>query len=1204
MSSLNTTNQNSLPIINKLDVRKYLIPLELHQELFENSNKHFIRNGFTPINKHTADGIYLISFRRLNKNSNTLIYNYIKYPYLFLGSLIVYLLLRSYYINYKEFSDKRHYFVILDASLTSEYTDYIRPKNDNSGINTSYLSTDVNNYLENIGEISNINILIELLNHIMFVGKIDDICYVLEKSVLKEFDMLTRFVFNGYNISENLVKYKEDNILNSSLYVVKDLNLLIDSIQKKGYDVNEGPQKWRGQINSISSFLNILDLDYRESLFNHYQYHRSIGVLDPKTYSPLKAKSFSFNTVHQNMGNVRWYSSNSRPVLKGSVLKRSFHSTTNLKKSQRVTMFEDNFILLKDLINQNKNLDNKDLQKKIENMLFNQESSFADKNIIKSRLNISELGYDFLNKKRTEIKKLLAVPYTKVNKRPSISTELLPWCEKIQKEFKDDVIIDNLFSYFMLMLTRENVIMEDEVAPGIPTTAACTEFGKILCNKYVYKKYMSFLKDNPNSPLTFSQYMSSRVEFNDMDKHIFYPRIGGYFLNYLKIVNILIEQEDQHITNRKEVMKYLRIYPDCRSLFIKNNIRIFHLPMKLPMICPPKPYNYSENTMKNIQGGFLMNDVLYSSAIMNKKIGYANQTKLSDNNTIVDEVNGMGCVPFKVNTDTLNFVIEYGISKRILLDPEVEGLDQYISNPYTGYSKRDSKKFRSLLSKWLMERNILNIASIYSNFEKIYFPTRLDFRTRVYCNTDYFSYQSNDLARGLILFAEPGKILKHDITAINYFKAFGANMFGSSLDKKSLSYRVKWIDENSDILLNFYNNDIVDKAEEKISFISFCFEYKRFMDFIKDNNRSVFYTYLPIRLDASCNCYQHLALLTKENVIYDKLNLASSTFDDDPDDFYTFMNNRINVYIRNKVDYLKKSIDKLDEKTQNLLNSYEILLAVCFDRSIVKKTIMTDSYHAGLAKLIDFICKNLNEQYEGKNKYYTYKNPDIKIKRSDISNYVLALKHVLSSEAPKIKELSKYLDSIATICTKLDMVIPWKLPNGAEISGSYLQHKDENVRAFSFVKTRYTFRKYLEGEYDLQQQKRSLPPNLIHSLDATTISLLYSDFKRIGPIYTVHDCFAVTADKVDKLISKLRLVYTELYSDAGYLMKFDGTVRININNKHGDKVFKVDSDRIYKYDSKKEKIIEIPFPDVTKVVNYDINNLHLNNAMNSSYLLI
>jgi DNA-directed RNA polymerase len=55
----------------------------------------------------------------------------------------------------------------------------------------------------------------------------------------------------------------------------------------------------------------------------------------------------------------------------------------------------------------------------------------------------------------------------------------------------------------------------------------------------------------------------------------------------------------------------------------------------------------------------------------------------------------------------------------------------------------------------------------------------------MYCISEYLTYQSNELAKSLLLFSNGEKLIKTDIRAINYFKAYGANCFGNKLDKKS-----------------------------------------------------------------------------------------------------------------------------------------------------------------------------------------------------------------------------------------------------------------------------------------------------------------------------------------------------------------------------------------------------------------------------------
>lgn len=60
-------------------------------------------------------------------------------------------------------------------------------------------------------------------------------------------------------------------------------------------------------------------------------------------------------------------------------------------------------------------------------------------------------------------------------------------------------------------------------------------------------------------------------------------------------------------------------------------------------------------------------------------------------------------------------------------------------------------------------------------------------------------------------------------------------------------------------------------------------------------------------------------------------------------------------------------------------------------------------------------------------------------------------------------------------------------------------------------------------------------PNLIYSLDGTSLNLLYDQFmvsfpKNNNPqFFSVHDCFGTTCDKVFILKTILASVYTDLY---------------------------------------------------------------------------
>lgn len=181
------------------------------------------------------------------------------------------------------------------------------------------------------------------------------------------------------------------------------------------------------------------------------------------------------------------------------------------------------------------------------------------------------------------------------------------------------------------------------------------------------------------------------------------------------------------------------------------------------------------------------------------------------------------------------------------------------------------------------------------------------------------------------------------------------------------------------------------------------------------------------------------------------------------------------------------------------------------------------------------------------------------------------------------------------------MPIPWSLPSAADIEESYEKKIDKKLRAFSFVGSRYTFRYYEKDVYDLDKQRRATMPNLIHYLDATTIALLYKDFCKYGSLYTIHDCFAVTANNVPYLINILKSVYLNLYSSSNYLKKFDDIVRININNTYGIDVFKVTDN--YVYIPYKGKTQRKPFPNVNKILELGVEN-KIKNLEKSSNIIV
>lgn len=588
------------------------------------------------------------------------------------------------------------------------------------------------------------------------------------------------------------------------------------------------------------------------------------------------------------------------------------------------------------------------------------------------------------------------------------------------------------------------------------------------------------------------------------------------------------------------VNKVMGVYKDQYSSlratenFSTNQQRtIVDFSVKLPMIVEPKPFN-SEDL-----GGYLLNGVSYVEELIIHKETVKENSIVEDKNIIYQMVNDISRVPFKINIDLLEFITKN--NKHNLL------MDTNMLPPYADMEKRtkyQESKYRSHLSKFILQENILAIVQFLKDYPKFYFPIKMDTRGRIYCNTTYFNYQSSELAKALLLFAEPGIINKKNLDDVKYLEYYGVNTFGKS--KISEFQKKKWIKDNLEDILDYKNCKLLDKASDKFLFLAFCIEYSRYIKFINDEQETEFKTFLPIQLDATCNGFQHLAMLSNENTLFQELNLVNHK-NSTPNDFYSFLVHKLNLMFENKIKE-GTSLDKDD------LVRYKRLLDFVLERSNIKKAIMTIPYNASHQNMVKYITSSLflvEEETKDKDVWYskTSKEEGLSplISLKDISLLVSSIMFIIHNDFEKIKKLMKYLRNVATILTMLNLPVIWTLPHGLTVKQSYLEVKSVALRPYMYSKVKINMQVVNKNKLNKNHQVRALMPNLIHSLDATSLSLLNNKFnmlylkenKKLPQFLSVHDCFGTTLDKVDTLKTLLTSVYMEIYSETSYLEIFD-----------------------------------------------------------------
>ncbi len=141
------------------------------------------------------------------------------------------------------------------------------------------------------------------------------------------------------------------------------------------------------------------------------------------------------------------------------------------------------------------------------------------------------------------------------------------------------------------------------------------------------------------------------------------------------------------------------------------------------------------------------------------------------------------------------------------------------------------------------------------------------------------------------------------------------------------------------------------------------------------------------------------------------------------------------------------------------------------------------------------------------------------------------------------------------------------------------------LKPFKYSKSTFKLSK-IDKKINEFKQKRSLMPNLVHSLDASSLCLLVDSFCSLNLLedrsfFAIHDCFATTINHMEDLINLLKAIYIKTYSEVSYLNNFDKCIRNNIELALGKEAFNSKTGKFY-IDYFEGKALK--FPDVNTVI--------------------
>lgn len=840
-------------------------------------------------------------------------------------------------------------------------------------------------------------------------------------------------------------------------------------------------------------------------------------------------------------------------------------------------LFKNLYIIFRD------NPINEETQRKIEKFLL--EFSYISLNKPKPMFEKFAVDYSIINKDLTnlflDVKPSLIklkINYIKENKQ-----------EVLNKQFAFVLKVLSNISFYIIYGFLLKILSSYEFSDPKSKSVVNISFdlGSQFINNFYASMYLKEKKLRKKNKIDINKYFLSvwkeenaDIVKNFEDNKVIFS-IGSVLIGWLITCNLL---EKEMIT----ISKTEKINIINPSKLLTNTVKegkklIYALPHKLPMIVPPKPYS------KDSLGGYLLNDELTTIPLIRKKRLNKDDTLIKDDNiyNIINKINSTG---YKINTVVLDFILNH--AKDCLKDVIIDLDYKHPLLEKAKLTKKDKTELESFLSKKVLQENILGLATVFSNIPSFYIPTQLDFRGRLNCMPQYLNYQSNSMAKSLLLFSKSEKFNKNDKQAINYLKIYGANCFG--LDKESAIVRLNWVDSNLDNIINYENGVLVEKAKEKFLFVAFCVEYNRWLNCLNNPEVYEFETFFPIQLDATCNGFQHLALLSLDPSLGSELNLTESTWEDTPKDFYSFI-------ITSLRDYFKTECNNPDISIENK-KAYTRIIKCNLKRDHVKKAIMTIPYNVSYFQLFIYIKEKFVRI--GNTEWFTIIGDDTsKLHIKDFPIIAKGLLEVLRYKFPKLKLLLDYLEKIARVSGDLLIPIVWYLPSGLLVKQGYLEEEQVRIKPFYYDKSTYVLNIiHRENKYNVNKQIIAFMPNLVHSLDAASLALFLDKFFKNGlkNVYTVHDCFGVTVNNVSYLLEFLKITYIKIYSNETYLEKLDKGMRYHIKKKFGDTCFN-DKTRIIKAKIN-NKDIEIEFPDINVVLG-DKPKLDFIKLNKSAYIL-
>jgi len=504
-----------------------------------------------------------------------------------------------------------------------------------------------------------------------------------------------------------------------------------------------------------------------------------------------------------------------------------------------------------------------------------------------------------------------------------------------------------------------------------------------------------------------------------------------------------------------------------------------------PMLCEPNDWT------SDFKGGYLTNDLRKLTRLIRTRIP-RRCTLLQDSKALV-MLNLLQKVPYRINDRVLelaNFCMEHRITVGKFRAEEPTPPPPK-PEPWESASEEDKLAYRrmrteiedqnsALAQKNYRTTEALYVANKYKG-DTFWIPWSFDFRGRVYPIPTSLSPQGTDFDKSLIYFQEEGPVNE-------WWLAFQvATTYG--LDKAPMDERIDWVVKNHDFL-SYIANDPEgtipewSSVEEPWCFIAAVLEYDQCV--IKGIKKT---SGLPVSVDATCSGLQHLSALALDRTAAEMVNVVPT---DKPSDGYKIV--------------AEKAKEILPEHLHNHIT-----------RKVTKRTVMTTPYGVTENSARDYIRQELK---------------GVELEKGELQKIVKAIyrygvRKVFDGPCRSMEFIQKVAgERIKSGATTLE----WITPSGFPVVQEYRRNEAERINTKLLGQRILTslLKEWEERTIDLQKAKTAASPNLIHSLDAALLHLVFAEWD--APFTVIHDCVLGRSCDMDDMGSAIRDKFVEIYS--------------------------------------------------------------------------